>query len=58
MKLRVHILDLVKFDKLLSQNEFLRSVLEPISGEWFINTDKISNVKFFLDKARIRYKIE
>ncbi len=57
MRLRVNVFDIVKFDKLLEQNEFLRSVLEPLSGEWFINTDKISNVKFFLDKARIRYKI-
>lgn len=57
MKLRIHILDLIKFDKLLESNEFLRKVLKEKQGEWLIETDEINEVKFFLEKAGVRHKI-
>ncbi len=57
MKLRINIFDIPKLDRLLDENEFLRTVLKEKQGEWLVETNKIDDVKFFLEKARIKYKL-
>lgn len=57
MRLRISVFDIVKFDKLLEENEFMRRSLKPLQGEWLIETTDLKNIKFFLEKAGIRHKI-
>lgn len=61
MKLRIHILDLIKFDKLLESNEFLRKVLKERQGEWLVETNKdehLREIERLLKNKRIRYKYD
>ena len=39
MKITVNPFDVRKLDNLIENNEFVRKVLEPIDGYWFVETD-------------------
>lgn len=61
MVLKVHILDLIKADKLINDNEFLQKVLVPQQGFWLILTDdkdQLAEIKRQFTAKNIRFKIE
>lgn len=61
MVLKVHILDLIKADKLISDNEFLQKVLVPQQGFWLVLTDdkdQLAEIKRQFTAKNIRFKLE
>ena len=60
MKITVNPFDIRKLDKLMEDNEFVRMVLEPVDGYWFVeteNNDQLRELKRLLNSKRIRYTI-
>ena len=60
MKITVNPFDVRKLDNLIENNEFVRKVLEPIDGYWFVetdNNDQLRELKRLLNSKRIRYTI-
>lgn len=58
MKLSISIFDLVKFDKLRDENEYLRKFVVFINGYWYIETDDTREIERLLKSNRIKYSIK
>jgi hypothetical protein len=58
MTLSIHFLDLIKFERLRDDNEYLLKVIDYVDGRWIISVDDTKDIEFFLNKNRIRYKIK
>lgn len=57
-KLTIHLFDVLKFEKLRDNNEYLSNMLTPVNGLWYIETDDTREVERLLSKNRIRYNIK
>ena len=57
MKLSINLFDLVKFENLRDENEYIERVTEWIDGMWHININDISEIERLLIKYRIRYRV-
>lgn len=58
MRLVIGLFDLIKFDKLLSENDYLSKVIVVVHGGFEIDKKDAEEVSRLLDKNRIRYKIK
>lgn len=58
MMLSINFLDLIKFERLRDDNEYLLKVIDYVDGRWIISVDDTKDIEFFLNKNRIRYKIK
>ncbi len=60
MKLTINLFDIPKLDKLMDENEFIRKLLTPLNGYWFVESnsnEKIREMKRLFAAKRIRYTI-
>ena len=57
MKLSINLLDLVKFENLRDENEYIERMTEWIDGMWCININDTSEIERLLIKYRVRYRI-
>ena len=58
MKLSINLFDLVKFENLRDENEYLQKATSYANGMWFIDVNDTKNIKKKKKKNRIRYKIK
>ena len=58
MRLSINLFDLVKFENLRDENEFLKKATSYANGMWFIDVNDTKDIEWLLKKNRIRYKIK
>lgn len=58
MKLSISFFDIVKFDKLRDNNEYLKKVIVFANGYWYIETDDTREIERLLEKNSIKYSIK
>ena len=58
MKLSINLFDLVKFENLRDENEFLKKATSYANGIWLIDINDTKDIEWLLKKNRIRYKIK
>lgn len=58
MSISINIFDLVKFENLRDENEFLKKATSYNNGFWLIDIDDTKDIEWLLKKNRIRYKIK
>lgn len=58
MKLSINLFDLVKFENLRDENEFLKKSTSYANGMWFIDVNDTKDIEWLLKKNSIRYKIK
>ena len=57
MRLVIGLFDLIKFEKLLSENDYLSKVVEVVLGGFEIDEKDVEEVSRLLDKNRISLKM-
>lgn len=58
MTLSINLFDLVKFENLRDDNEYLQKTTTYANGRWVIEVDDREGIEWILRKYGVRYKIK